>query len=91
MLFGEILTFSGIAFMLILLSVYFSKPTVVTLKTRFFRILLILIALYIVSELLSIIKTNDFKRIIIAVDSDPSGSHICTLWRGIHAQGLPDP
>ncbi|MBR4178106.1 MAG: response regulator [Bacilli bacterium] len=54
MLFGEILTFSGIAFMLILLSVYFSKPTIVTLKTRFFRILVLLIAFYIVSELLPV-------------------------------------
>ena len=74
MLFGEILTFSGIAFMLILLSVYFSKPTVVTLKTRFFRILLILIALYIVSELLPIyylkyVIGDELQTIIYNIDN----------------------
>lgn len=43
----------------------------------------------IVAELLSIIKTNDFERIIIAVDSDPSGSHICTLLLAVFHKFAP--
>lgn len=43
----------------------------------------------IVAELLSIIKTNDFKRIIIAVDADPSGSHICTLLLAVFHRFAP--
>ena len=54
MFFGEILTFSSIAFMLILMSVYYSKPTLKTNKTTLFRIMLIFITLFTVSELLPV-------------------------------------
>ena len=51
---GEILTLSGIAFMTILVSVYYSKPTIVTLKTKLFRLLLTIIIIFIISELFPI-------------------------------------
>ena len=54
MTFNEVLTYSSIAFMLLLLSIYYAKPTFKNVRTSLYKIMLIVTSLFTITELLPI-------------------------------------
>ena len=74
MTFSEMFTYSSIAFMLLLISVYFSKSIFNTTRTKLFKIMLILTIFFIVSEMVPIYL---IKYMEYAGDSGA----IATTWR----------
>ena len=74
MTFSEMFTYSSIAFMLLLISVYFSKSIFNTTRTKIFKVMLVLTVLFTASEMVPIYL---IKYMEYAGDS----TAIATTWR----------